>query len=106
MRKHKSDRIIGLLTVGLLLVGLVVIYAIGPMRANVLNSVYGSDYGENSFFLHQLISVVAALVVMFLAFKIPYRVIRRFSWVVLGFGILACVVLFVMSAIYGWQSGP
>lgn len=106
MRKHKSDRIIGLLTVGLLLVGLVVIYAIGPMRANVLNSVYGSDYGENSFFLHQLVSVVAALVVMFLAFKIPYRVIRRFAGVVLGIGILSCVVLFVMSVIYGWQSGP
>lgn len=106
MRKHKSDRIIGLLTVGLLLTGLVVIYAIGPMRANVLNSVYGSDYGENSFFLHQLVSVVIALVVMFLAFKIPYQMIRKVSGVVLGVGILACVVLFVMSWIYGWQSGP
>lgn len=106
MRKHKSDRIIGLLTVALLLMGLVVIYAIGPMRANVLNSVYGSDYGENSFFFHQLISVVAALIVMFVAFKVPYQVIRKFSGAILGLGILASVVLFIMAWSYGWQSGP
>lgn len=106
MRKHKSDRVIGLLTIGLLTVGLVVIYAIGPMRANVLNSVYGSDYGEHSFFLHQLICVVAALIVMFLAFKIPYLTIRKFAGVILGMGILLCAVLFVLAWIYGWQSGP
>ena len=41
MRKHKSDRIIGVLTVILLGVGLIVIYAIGPMRANVMNATYG-----------------------------------------------------------------
>ena len=33
VRKHKSDRIIGALTVVLLCIGLIVIYAIGPMRA-------------------------------------------------------------------------
>lgn len=106
MRRHKSDRIIGLLTVALLLIGLVVIYAIGPMRANVLNSVYGSDYGENSFFFHQLISVVVALIVMFVAFKVPYQVIRKFSGAILGLGILASIVLFIMAWNYGWQSGP
>lgn len=50
MRKHKSDRIIGALTVVLLGVGLIMIYAIGPMRANVVNAAYGSNVGENSFF--------------------------------------------------------
>lgn len=106
MRKHKSDRVIGLLTVGLLTVGLVVIYAIGPMRANVLNSIYGSDYSEHGFFFHQLVCVVAALFVMFLAFKIPYTTIRKFAGVILGVGILLCGVLFVLAWTYGWQSGP
>lgn len=49
MRKHKSDRIIGVLTVVLLGIGLIMIYAIGPMRANVVNAAYGSNVGENSF---------------------------------------------------------
>lgn len=48
MRKHKSDRIIGALTLVLLGVGLIMIYAIGPMRANVLNAAYGAEVGENS----------------------------------------------------------
>ena len=62
MRKHKSDRIIGALTVILLGVGLIIIYAIGPMRVNVLNSTYGVDYSENYFFIRQLINVAMAAV--------------------------------------------
>ena len=42
VRRHKSDRIIGVLTVVLLAIGLIVIYAIGPMRANVMNAAYGT----------------------------------------------------------------
>ena len=33
-RKHKSDLIILFSTMGLMALGLIVIYAIGPMRAN------------------------------------------------------------------------
>ena len=74
MRKHKSDLAILFTTIGLMILGLVVIYAIGPMRANVLNSTYGSDYGANDFFIGQLRSVVISLVAFFLAFKvIPYK---------------------------------
>ena len=105
MRKHKSDRIIGLLTIGLLIVGLVVMYAIGPMRVNVVNAVYGEELNEQYFFWHQLICVVAALIVMFLAFKIPYTTIRKFAGFVLGTGILLCLALFVMAWLNGWQSG-
>ena len=61
MRKHKSDRIIGALTLVLLGVGLIMIYAIGPMRANVLNAAYGAEVGENSFFIHQVACVIVAI---------------------------------------------
>ena len=79
-RKHKSDLVILFSTLGLMALGLIVIYAIGPMRANVLNSTYGTDYGANDFFIGQLRSVALSLVAFFLAFKvIPYKYIRKFA---------------------------
>ncbi len=102
MRKHKSDRIIGAVTVVLLGVGLIVIYAIGPMRANVMNATYGTSYSENYFFLRQALNVILSLVVVVLAFKVPYRVIRKFSKPVLVIGLLACTLLMVLS----WMNSP
>ena len=79
MRKHKSDLVILFATLGLMALGLIVIYAIGPMRANVLNSTYGSNYGQNDFFFGQLRSVILSLVAFFIAFKlIPYKYIQKF----------------------------
>ena len=57
MRKHKSNLVILFATLGLMALGLIVIYAIGPMRANVLNSTDGTNYGATDFFLGQLRSV-------------------------------------------------
>ena len=79
-RKHKSDLIILFSTLGLMGLGLVIIYAIGPMRANVLNSTYGQNYDSNYFFLGQLRSVALSLVAFFLAFKvIPYSWLQRYA---------------------------
>ena len=97
MRKHKSDRIIGVLTVILLGVGLIVIYAIGPMRANVMNATYGTDYSENYFFFRQLLNVVLAMAVFIAAFKLPYAWVRKWGKVVLILGLLACAALMVLS---------
>lgn len=109
MRKHKSDRIIGIITIILLIFGLVVIYAIGPMRANFMNAAYGSNYSENYFFIHQLVAVVISLIAFFVAFKFPYEKLRKISKVMIGLGILACVLLevFVLidSPLAGCQLG-
>ena len=79
-RKHKSDLIILFSTLGLMALGLIVIYAIGPMRANVLNNTYGSDYDPNFFFIGQLRSVGLSLLAFFAAFKwIPYKYIKKFA---------------------------
>lgn len=99
MRKHKSDRWIGVLTIALLIVGLVVIYAIGPMRVNVLNSAYGTDYGENYFFIHQLINVVLSLVVFVVAFKVPYKMIRKFSKIIMLLGLIASAALAILAMV-------
>lgn len=97
MRKHKSDRIIGALTVILLGVGLIIIYAIGPMRVNVLNSTYGSDYSENYFFIRQLINVAMAAVAFVVAFKFPYAKLRKLSKFVIILGLSLCVILALLA---------
>ncbi len=93
MRKHKSDRVIAVLTFLLMGLGLIVIYAIGPMRANFMNSAYGTDYDTNYFFIHQLISVALAVAAFVLAFKIPYEKTRQFAKALMIAGLVFCVVL-------------
>ena len=99
MRKHKSDRVIGVLTIGLLALGLIVIYAIGPMRANVSNAAYGTDYSENYFFLQQVRNVLLALMVFVIAFKLPYKIIRKWGKVMIVVGLGLCALLALMAAI-------
>ena len=80
IRKHKSDLVVLFATLGLMALGLIVIYAIGPMRANVLNNTYGTDYASNFFFIGQLRSVGLSLLAFFAAFKwIPYKYIKKFA---------------------------
>lgn len=97
MRKHKSDRIIGALMLVLLCVGLIVIYAIGPMRANVINSVYGSDMGENDFFIQQLKNVILSLIVVVIAFKLPYKYMHKYAKVVMFGGLALCILLAILA---------
>ena len=97
-RKHKSNLVILFTTLGLMALGLIVIYAIGPMRANVLNTTYGTNYGPNDFFLGQLRSVVLALIAFFLAFKvIPYKYIQKFAKPLLIFALFLSMLLWILS---------
>ena len=78
--------------------GLIVIYAIGPMRANVLNSTYGSNYDSNYFFLGQLRSVLLSLVAFFVAFKLlPYKYIKKFSKPLLIISLTLCALLLILA---------
>ena len=97
-RKHKSDIIILFATLGLMALGLIVIYAIGPMRANVLNSAYGTDYGANDFFIGQLRSVIISVVVFFLAFKvIPYELVRKCSRPLMIIALALSILLWILA---------
>lgn len=99
MRRHKSDRIIGALTMALLCVGLIVIYAIGPMRVNVMNAVYGSDLEENAFFIQQVRNVILSIVVIVIAFKLPYQVMRKFAKILMFGGLALCALLAILAFI-------
>ena len=97
-RKHKSDLLILFATLGLMALGLIIIYAIGPMRANVLNSAYGADYDPNYFFFGQLRSVALSLAAFFVAFKlIPYDFLRKWSKVIMLASLILSVFLWVLS---------
>ena len=97
-RKHKSDIVILFSTLGLMILGLIVIYAIGPMRANVLNSTYGTDYDSNYFFLGQLRSVALSIAAFFLAFKvIPYKYIKKTAKPLIIIALFLSALLWVLA---------
>ena len=100
MRKHKSDRIIAVLTFVLMAIGLIVIFAIGPQRANFLNSALGSnEYDTNYFFIHQLISVAISIAAFVAAFKFPYEKLRKYSKILVIVGLVLCAILAVLSVV-------
>lgn len=92
-RRHKGDSAV-LIYAGLLtLFGLVVIYSIGPARANVLNHIYGSNYGENYFFIKQLISITLAAIIFYITYRINYAFWLKHSQKLLILGLGLCVLL-------------
>ncbi len=98
MRKHKSDRVILFTTLALMALGLIVIYAIGPMRANVLNSTYGTDYDPNYFFFGQLRAVALSLVAFFIAFKVlPYKYLQKVAKPLIIVAITLSVLLWILA---------
>ena len=81
----------------MLIAGLIIIYAIGPMRANFLNAAYGGDISENHFFVRQLINVVLSIAAFVVAVKVPYEVTKKLGkWILLA-GIVLSVGLFVLA---------
>jgi len=98
MRKHKPDLLIAVLMLILMAVGLIIIYAIGPAWAQFQNSVSGASYGESDFFRHQLVSVAVSLIVLVVAYKLPFAWMEKMGKWILLLGIVACVLLSVLGA--------
>lgn len=78
-----------------MIVGLLVMYTIGPTRANFLNATYGSEYSSSYFFIHQLMSVGLALATFFVFNKIEYDKIAKFSKAFFFASLGLCVILAV-----------
>lgn len=98
MRKHKPDLVIAILTMILMAVGLIVIYAIGPAWAQFQNAARGASFGDNYFFLHQLVSVAVAVAAFVVAYKLPFEWVEKAGkWLLLG-GFVLCLVLAIMGA--------
>lgn len=98
-RRHKPDYQLVVLMVILMLAGLVIIYAIGPARANVLNHITGSDYSSTYFFTKQLTSMILAVVVFLVTARLSYKWFLSYATHFLLIGIIACLFLAAAGAI-------
>lgn len=98
VRRHRPDYMIILYMGLLMLFGLIIIYAIGPQRANVLNSLYGFDYSDSYFFIKQTVSLLLSLLAFGIMAVLPYTWITKRGGTILLVGLAACAVL----AIAGW----
>lgn len=100
-RRHRPDYQIVLYMGLLMLLGLVVMYAIGPQRANVLNNAYGTDFYTSTYFvIKQGFSLLLALVAFIAMAMIPHVLLKKYAVKMLLIGFAACVVL----AFAGWFS--
>lgn len=100
VRRHKPDYQIVLYMGLLMLLGLVIIYAIGPQRANVLNNAYGTDYyGDMYFFIKQGISLLMALGAFALMATVPFKFMQKHAVKILLAGFAACMVLVLFGNI-------
>jgi len=98
VRRHRPDYQIVLFMGLLMMLGLIVMYAIGPQRANVLNNALGTDYTSTYFFIKQTVSLLLALGAFVATALIPYSLLRKNATKILWAGFIACAVL----AISGW----
>ena len=99
-RRHRPDYQIVLYMGLLMLLGLIVMFAIGPQRANVLNGAVGSSYSDTYFFTKQVTSVGIALGAFIAMTLIPYEWIFRHGKKLFVIGIGACLLLAFASLVH------
>lgn len=100
VRSHRPMYQIVLYMGLLLLLGLIVMYALGPQRANVMNYAYGTNYSDTYFFGKQLTSVAIAVVAFSVFYFVPYKWFTgERSKYVLWAGFLSCVLLFLLGSL-------
>ena len=97
VRKHHPDRLILVFTLILMLIGLLMMYAIGPQRANLLNSVFGYEYSDTYFFIKQFVSFLLAGAAFAVMAKLPYEWVLKNGTKVLIAGFIACGLLAVLA---------
>jgi len=97
VRRHRPDYLVALYMGLLMLFGLIIMYAIGPQRANVLNNSYGSNYSDTYFFVKQAISLLLSLGAFALMAVIPFGWTLKRGGQLLVFGLAACALLAVAA---------
>lgn len=82
----------------LVVIGLIIIFAIGPQRANVLNESFGSNLSGTYFVIKQAVSVVIAVASFFVfAFLFKIDALLRYRQILLYVGLAACTLLFLLG---------
>lgn len=101
VRRHRPDYQIVLYMGLLMLLGLIIMYAIGPQRANVLNNSYNTNYYTSTyFFLKQSASLLIAMVVFAAMALVPYHFVQRHAKKMLIVGFASCIVLAIAGFVH------
>lgn len=97
-RAHRPDYQLVLYVGLLMLLGLITMYAIGPQRAQVLNSAYGTDnYTATYFVIKQAVSLSVALTGFFVLAFVPFALLRKHAGKIFVIGLVACTILFLLG---------
>lgn len=95
-RRHRPDYHIVLLMGILMLLGLILMYAIGPQRANVLNEVHGTTFYTDTYFVFkQGISLTLAIIAFIVLSKVPFEIMKKYSIRFVQLGLALCALLFI-----------
>ncbi len=95
-RRHRPDHQVTLFMGLLMLLGLVIMYAIGPQRANVLNEVHNTDFYTATYFvIKQAVSLLLAIGAFFIASRVPFSILKKYSMKAVQVGLVLCAVLFI-----------
>ena len=80
MRKHRPDLIILLMTLVLMGIGLVVIYAIGPRVAQYQNSIIGDNVvSDGYYFWGQVRGIICSIAAILIGFLVPFDKMSKYS---------------------------
>ena len=81
-----------------MLIGLAIMYAIGPQRANVMNNAHGTDFYTDTYFaVKQVISLVLAIGAFIVASKIPFAWFKKHAQTFFIAGLVFCALLFLFG---------
>lgn len=98
VRRHHPDHRILMYTMVLVAIGLIIIFAIGPQRANVLNESFGSNLSGMYFVIKQTVSILAAVVAFFIfAYMIKVDMLLKYRGAILLTGVGACILLALLG---------
>lgn len=97
-RAHRPDYKLVLYVGLLMLLGLIIMYAIGPQRAQVLNSTHETDYYTNTYFVvKQTFTLAVAVVALVAAAIVPLNILKRHAGAILLAGLIASGLLFLFG---------
>lgn len=98
MRRHKPEIAIGLLVLALFVMGLVIIYAIGPRVAQTYNGANGTNMDSMYYFRRYATAVGLAIVALVLGYKLPFHLQQGLAKGIIVTGIVLCVLLSALAA--------
>lgn len=97
MRRHRADLVILILTVILMAIGLVVIFAIGPRVAQFENSQNNSGFGDFYFFGHHVAVVFASVVALVIGWILKHEMVAKFAKKMVVASVILCVLVWIFG---------